>query len=100
MMATMIGFDKLNPTGNGQNGRSLPGGWEWMTIGDVTSPIEKVDPTQKPDKEFTYLDIASIDNSIHKITEPKSYYGADAPSRARQLVQANDVIFSTVRTYL
>jgi len=100
MMATMNGFDKLNPTDDGKNGRSLPDGWEWMTIGDVTSPIEKVDPTQKPDKEFTYLDIASIDNSVHKITEPKSYYGADAPSRARQLVQANDVLFSTVRTYL
>jgi type I restriction enzyme S subunit len=92
MMATM--------NDDGQNMRSLPDGWEWLTIGDVTSPIEKVDPTQKPDKEFTYLDIASIDNSVHKITEPKSYYGADAPSRARQLVQADDVIFSTVRTYL
>jgi type I restriction enzyme S subunit len=80
--------------------RELPDGWIWKTIGEVTLPIEKVDPTQKPKKEFTYLDIASIDNSLHKITEPKSYYGADAPSRARQLVQANDVLFSTVRTYL
>jgi len=92
MMATM--------NDDGKNSRSLPDSWEWMTIGDVTSPIEKVDPTQKPDKEFTYLDIASIDNTVHKITEPKSYYGVDAPSRARQLVQANDVVFSTVRTYL
>lgn len=79
---------------------NLPDGWEWKTIGDVTLPIEKVDPKQKPDKEFTYLDIASIDNSVHRITEPKSYYGSDAPSRARQLVRANDVLFSTVRTYL
>src|SRR3990172_1837752 len=78
----------------------LPEGWEWKTIGDVTLPVEKVDPAQKPDREFTYLDIASIDNSVHKITEPKSYYGIDAPSRARQKVQANDVLFSTVRTYL
>lgn len=28
------------------------------------------------------------------------YRGADAPSRARQLVRAHDVLFSTVRTYL
>jgi type I restriction enzyme S subunit len=80
--------------------KQLPDGWEWKTIGDVTLPIQKVDPAQKPDKEFTYLDIASIDNSVHRITEPKSYYGVDAPSRARQLVRANDVLFSTVRTYL
>ncbi len=79
---------------------NLPSGWEWMTIGDVTLPIEKVDPKQKPDKEFIYLDIASIDNSSHRITRPKSYYGSNAPSRARQLVRANDVLFSTVRTYL
>jgi restriction endonuclease S subunit len=85
---------------NGKNGRSLPEGWEWKTIGEVTLAIQKIDPSQKPDKEFTYLDIASIDNSVHKITEPKSYYGVDAPSRARQLVQANDILFSTVRTYL
>src|SRR5207249_8155990 len=32
--------------------------------------------------------------------EPKNYSGADAPSRARQLVQAHDILFSTVRTYL
>lgn len=80
--------------------QQLPDGWEQKTIGEVTLPIEKVDPAQKPKKEFTYLDIASIDNTIHKITEPKSYYGAEAPSRARQLVKSNDVLFSTVRTYL
>lgn len=80
--------------------KQLPDDWIWKTIGEVTLPIEKVDPKQKPRKEFTYLDIASIDNSLHKITEPKSYYGGDAPSRARQLVQAHDVLFSTVRTYL
>lgn len=78
----------------------LPAGWEWKTIGEVTSPIEKVDPKEKPNKEFFYLDIASVDNSLHRITAPKSYYGSNAPSRARQLVRANDVLFSTVRTYL
>jgi type I restriction enzyme S subunit len=78
----------------------LPDGWTWKTIGEVTLPVEKVDPTQNPNREFTYLDIASIDNSIHQITDPESYYGSDAPSRARQLVQTNDVLFSTVRTYL
>lgn len=78
----------------------LPECWEWAKIGQVTEPIEKVDPSRRPDDEFIYLDISSIDNAISRIVEPKVYRGSDAPSRARQLVQAGDTLFSTVRTYL
>ena len=86
---------------NGTQGEwTLPDGWVWTTIGEVTQPIEKVKPRENPDAPFTYLDISSIDNRAFRIAEPKAYYGAEAPSRARQLVQANDVLFSTVRTYL
>jgi type I restriction enzyme S subunit len=82
------------------NAADLPHGWARTTIGEITQPVEKVDPTQRPDEEFTYLDISSIDNTTHVIREPKIYYGANAPSRARQLVRGGDVLFSTVRTYL
>ena len=78
----------------------LPKGWVWTTIGEVTQPIEKVMPKENPDTQFTYLDISSIDNQLNKVVEPKIYYGSEAPSRARQLVRAHDVLFSTVRTYL
>ena len=79
---------------------ALPGGWVWTTIGEITQPIEKVRPRNNPDEHFTYLDISSINNRSNRVVEPKAYYGAEAPSRARQLVRANDVLFSTVRTYL
>jgi len=69
-------------------------------IGDITEPIAKVDPRQTPEREIVYLDISSIDNANHRVTEPKHYRGADAPSRARQQVRGGDVLFSTVRTYL
>jgi type I restriction enzyme S subunit len=78
----------------------LPEGWVWATIGEVTQTIEKVKPKEKPDTQFTYLDISSIDNEINRVVKPKTYYGSEAPSRARQLVRAHDVLFSTVRTYL
>ena len=78
----------------------LPVGWVWTTIGEVTQPIEKVMPKENPDTQFTYLDISSIDNQLNKVVEPKIYSGSEAPSRARQLVRAHDVLFSTVRTYL
>jgi type I restriction enzyme S subunit len=80
--------------------RPLPDGWTWTTIGDITQPIEKVKPQDEPDKEFTYLDISGIDNKRNVVSEPKVYYGVDAPSRARQSVKAGDILFSTVRTYL
>lgn len=80
---------------------TLPPGWVWTTIGAITTPVKKVDPRKEfPQKEFRYLDISAIDNQHQKISEPKTYYGADAPSRAQQVVEAGDVLFSTVRTYL
>jgi len=78
----------------------LPQGWAWTTIDEITATITKVAPSIHPDKEFGYLDISSIDNTTYRVVEPKSYLGKDAPSRARQLVQGGDVLFSTVRTYL
>lgn len=49
---------------------------------------------------FRYIDIDSVDNIGLRITEPKSMPVAEAPSRARKLVRARDVLFSTVRPYL
>ena len=78
----------------------LPQAWVWTTVGEITQPIEKVQPKENPNTQFTYLDISSIDNQLNRVVEPKTYYGSEAPSRARQLIRANDVLFSTVRTYL
>ncbi len=86
--------------GEGNGLPELPQRWVWTTIGEVTQSVEKVKPKENPDTQFTYLDISSIDNQINRVVKPKTYYGSEAPSRARQLVQANDVLFSTVRTYL
>jgi type I restriction enzyme S subunit len=85
---------------DGRAGPPLPEGWVWTTVGKATQPVEKVQPKETPEWQFTYLDISSIDNQAYRVTEPKTYYGADAPSRARQSVKAGDVLFSTVRTYL
>ncbi len=82
------------------NGQALPDGWVMTTIEAITLLVDKANPSEYPNKVFDYLDISSIDNSINRVTEPKAYLGAEAPSRARQLVFADDVLFSTVRTYL
>jgi len=72
----------------------------WAKLETICEAVLKVNPKQKPNKQFAYLDIASIDNTENKITSPKYYFGKDAPSRARQVVKLGDILFSTVRTYL
>ncbi|MBN3945064.1 MAG: restriction endonuclease subunit S [Nostoc sp. NMS7] len=84
----------------GEDLYELPKGWVWAKLEDVVEKIENINPSINPEQEFVYLDIASIDNSVQKITQPKTYLGENAPSRARQIVKAGDILFSTVRTYL
>ena len=63
---------------------SAPNGWEWVRIPEVTYTWGQ----KKPDKQFTYIDVSSIDNHHGElgddlaIVEPK-----DAPSRARKIVK-------------
>ena len=78
----------------------LPTGWTKCSIGDVTLPVSKIDPKDNPDREIDYIDISSIDNTRHTIGSVKQYRLRDAPSRARQIVRAGDVLFATVRPYL
>ena len=78
----------------------LPAGWTECLIGDVTLPISKIGPKDDPDRDIDYIDISSIDNTQHVIGSVKHYRLEDAPSRARQIVRAGDVLFATVRPYL
>lgn len=78
----------------------LPEGWVWATLGDVCGQVKKTDPQQRPDESFCYVDISSIDNGRNIVASPKQLFGAEAPSRARQILKVGDVVFSTVRTYL
>ena len=72
-------------------------GWEEKTLGEVLVKTETIDPTKKPNKEFTYLDVSSVNKETKEIENATVLLGKDAPSRARKLVRTNDVIFATVR---
>lgn len=47
-----------------------------------------------------YVDISSVDNNEKKIVSFKTIDAKEAPSRARQLINKNDIIVSTVRPNL
>jgi restriction endonuclease S subunit len=59
--------------------------------------VETKNPTLTPEQEFYYIDIATVDPLSGEITEPPKILGQDAPSRARQVIHAEDIIMSTVR---
>lgn len=55
----------------------------------------------KPVSKFCYVDIGSIDNKNQKLGDIENIVEADkAPSRARKIIDINDIIYSTVRPYL
>ncbi len=72
-------------------------GWEEKTLGEVLVKTETIDPTKKPNEEFTYLDVSSVNKETKEIENATVLLGKEAPSRARKLVKTNDVIFATVR---
>lgn len=55
-----------------------------------------------PEEVFEYIDLSSIDKDLKKIdnNSVSKIKGIDAPSRARQKIQINDILVSTVRPNL
>ena len=78
---------------------TAPAHWAATNFAEITRSIANHRPDDRPEEDFVYIDISSIDDA-NRITEPKQLSGRDAPSRARQLVEAGDTVLSTVRTYL
>lgn len=68
------------------------------SVSDAAEIIKtKRDPTKKPSVGFSYIDISSVDNQTGVIARPQELTGEEAPSRARKVVEAYDIIISTCR---
>ena len=55
------------------------------------------DPAGTPDEAFQYIDISAVEVAVGMINNPQVLAGSEAPSRARKVVRAYDVIVSTCR---
>lgn len=75
----------------------IPENWSWCRLGEIVYNNGQ----KNPDKEFSYIDIGSIDNEHQKLNEKENFIEPqNAPSRARKIVKKGDIIYSTVRPYL
>ncbi len=75
-------------------------GWVTKPLGKVVVKTPTVDPRKHPEKSFFYVDVSSVSNKTLEITEAAELLGSEAPSRARRVMAAGDVIFATVRPTL
>lgn len=72
-----------------------------VSIGDVTSRVETWDPLSSMSNEpFHYIDISSVDRESKQVSATQLILPSDAPSRAKQIVKAGDILVSTVRPNL
>ena len=62
----------------------------------IVRAVKKYSPTD----DIVYIDISAIDSSTNEIKEPTTMLLKDAPSRAQQVVEKNDILVSLVRPNL
>lgn len=76
---------------------NIPDTWVCLHLGEITYNHGQ----KKPDSDFSYIDIGSIDNKKQKLNEKENILSSkEAPSRARKIVKKGDIIYATVRPYL
>ncbi|GGC84685.1 restriction endonuclease subunit S [Undibacterium terreum] len=67
-------------------------------VDEVASIVkDKRDPGRAPDETFQYIDISSVDISVGAVVNQQDVEGSEAPSRARKVVRAFDLLISTCR---
>ena len=78
----------------------VPAHWEAMPLKRATHINARALPeSTEPTYEFRYIDIGSVGTG-RLTAKPEKLVFANAPSRARRILQEGDTIVSTVRTYL
>jgi len=69
-------------------------------IGDLVNNCHTWNPKASGVGSFDYIDLSSIDKDTKSIASIERHECSEAPSRARQVVEAGDVLVATVRPNL
>ena len=73
----------------------IPQGWEVKKLGDIADVNRAQINVRSAPEELHYIDISSV--SPGRIDSSTTYTFADAPGRARRIVQHGDILWSCVR---
>lgn len=78
----------------------LPKNWQWKRLKYLASYNDSaLNDSTDPSYEFRYIEISDVSLSTG-ISNATLMSFAEAPSRARRIVRKDDILVSTVRTYL
>ena len=76
-----------------------PDGMEYKSLQQCTKKIENI-KWSSTSKEYQYIDLSSVDRETNRITGTQTITAGNAPSRAQQIVRANDILLGTTRPML
>ena len=77
-----------------------PNGVESLTLRDCLATISNVKWRECKGKQYRYIDLSSVNRDTHQIEETVLIDAGNAPSRAQQIVKADDIILGTTRPML
>lgn len=77
-----------------------PDGIRYSKITDVCLPTYLIDWASNLDETFEYIDLSSVDRTNHAIVNTTQIDALTAPSRAKKIVNTNDIIIGTTRPTL
>lgn len=75
-------------------------GWEEKILDSLCLKTENIKWSENKESDFDYIDLSSVSREDFSILETQKVNESNAPSRAKKLVQTNDVIFGTTRPTL
>ncbi len=80
----------------------LPKGWVWTRLGEIIFYTENLDIQKRlnSNAKIAYIDIDSINNKEHRISNIKYKKVSELSSRARRVLKKGFLLYSTVRPYL
>lgn len=76
-------------------------GWKYKKLGEVCDKVSNLKWQNVPSNSvYSYVDLAAVDRDSFNITNTQSINRENAPSRAKQIIKQNDVLFGTTRPTL
>jgi len=76
-------------------------GWKYKKLGEVCDKVSNLKWQNVPSNSvYSYVDLTAVDRDSFNITNTQSINRENAPSRAKQIIKQNDVLFGTTRPTL
>ena len=75
--------------------QAFQGDWEMKKLGEVCDKVDNV--KWRDNISYKYIDLTSVDRDYWNIYDTKIINSKTAPSRAKQIVKYNDILFWTTR---